>query len=277
MFSLHRISVVLFLSFLYLQAPAGNPFAFRGGAAEKGTGLTCLMKKSFWSSFTNQALLASNKSFAAGVSYENRFGIQELSTCTAGAIFRTGKTSEGVIFSQFGYPMFRRVITGISCGMQLGKNIDAGVQADYISEILPREYDNTRILTFEAGAIFRISEDIISAVHVFNPLDGIIRKSPLPSAITLGVGADLSKNLFAGIETSISTGEKMAIRTGFEYSPSANFHLMGGFSTENTSFSFGLGYRIRSIRVDIGFSTHNRLGVTSALSFIFIPGGRAKK
>jgi hypothetical protein len=45
--------------------------------------------------------------------------------------------------------------------------------------------------------------------------------------------------------------------------------LRGGFSTDNNSFSFGLGYLIKVVQLDIGFITHEKLGVTSSVSFIF--------
>jgi hypothetical protein len=241
----------------------------RTGAAERGTGLICIMKSGFWSSFSNQSLLAYNRSFSAGVNYENRFGIAELGTCTAGAIFTAGKSSVGIIYSHFGYPEFRRNMGGISCGMPLSANISAGVQVDYFSEVLPGEYDNIRVLTFEAGAAFNLSEKVRAAIHLFNPVPNSIRRSVLPSTITAGVGIDLSKTLFAGTEVEMSTREKLIIRTGFEYEAAKKFWIRGGFSTENSSFSFGTGYMLKSMKIDLGFSTHDRLGVTSSVSLIY--------
>jgi hypothetical protein len=272
LFSLHRISVGILFSFLISPVSGSNPFAFRGAAAERGSALHCLMKKSFFSSFSNQALLPFNSSFSAAVNYENRFGIAELGTCTAAAIVPTGKTSEGIIFSESGYTEFRRIMTGLSCGMFLGKNIAAGIQADYFREVAPLRYDNTGFITFEAGALFRISENLFTAVHLFNPLPGTLRRPELPSEITVGAGIDLGSKLFAGFETELSTGQKLIIRTGFDYEAAGNFAIRGGFSTENNSFSLGFSYRTGPVKLETGFSTHDKLGVTSDLSLIFIMG-----
>jgi len=247
----------------------GNPFAFRSGAGERGTGLVCITKSGFWSSFSSQSLLAYNSSFSAGVNYENRFGIPELGTCAAGLIIPAGKSSIGVIYSNFGYPEFRRNMGGISCGMPLGKNVSAGVQVDYFSEIVPGEYDKIRILTFEAGAAFNLSEKVTAVIHLFNPVPNSIRKSSLPSTLTAGTGINLSETLFAGAEVEMSTNENLCVRTGFEYEAAKRFWIRGGFSTENSSFSFGLGYLLKSMKIDLSFSTHERLGVTSSVSLVF--------
>jgi len=75
--------------------------------------------------------------------------------------------------------------------------------------------------------------------------------------------------LFAGFEAEMSTERKILIRTGFEYEAAGNFLLRGGFCSENSSFTFGLGYHFRSISLDMGFATHEKLGVTTSISMIF--------
>jgi hypothetical protein len=269
LFSLRKISVAFYIIFLSSSAIRSNPFVFRSGAGEKGTGLVCLNKNGFWSSFSNQSLLAYNKSSSAGINYENRFGIEELGTCSAGVIIPSGKSSMGIIYSHFGYPEYRRNMWGISCGMPVGKNVAAGVQVDYFSEILPGEYDNIRVITFETGAAFNLSEKVTAAIHLFNPVPNSIRRSILPSTLMAGAGINLSKTLFTGAEVEMSTDEIFIIRTGFEYEAAKKFRIRGGFSSANSSFSFGVGYLMKSLKIDLGFSTHDRLGVSSSASLIF--------
>ena len=80
---------------------------------------------------------------------------------------------------------------------------------------------------------------------------------------------ELSKVLFAGAEAEMSSGEKLIHHTGFEYEAFEKFRLRGGFSTENTSFSFGLGYLLKSLQLDLSFATHEKLGITSGVSLVF--------
>jgi hypothetical protein len=266
--SLLKISVSFLLIFLPFRV-SGNPFRFSAGAAESGMGSICISGNSFWSPFHNQALLAFNNSFSAGINYENRFGISELGTRVAGVIIPAGNSSLGIIYSHFGYSDFRREMGGISCGLTLSKNIAVGVQIVYLSEKTTGEYDNNRAFTCEAGLLVLPSEKVRIGIHIFNPVPNSLRKSFLPSSIRTTAGIELSQVLFAGLEAEMNSGEKLILRTGFEYEAFKKFWLRGGFSTENTSFTFGMGYFFKSIKLDLGFVTHEKLGVTSSVSIVF--------
>ena len=129
--------------------------------------------------------------------------------------------------------------------------------------------NDRQALTFEAGVILIPSEKIRIGLHLFNPVPGSLRKSYLPSSIRAGAGINLNDGLFAGAELQISTGKPLIVRTGFEYEAAKKFMIRGGFSSENTSFSFGIGYRLKFVTIDLGFLTHEKLGITSSASLIF--------
>jgi hypothetical protein len=267
--SLLKISVSVLFIFFSLAASGGDPYRPSAGASEAGTGYVCIMKNGFWSSFHNQASLAYNNSFSLGFNYENRFNIKELGTRTAGITIPVGKVSIAALYSDFGYADFKRDMTGLACGMKLSKKISAGLQVDYFSERTSGEYDNIQFVTCEAGLLVTPSEDLRIGLHIFNPVPNTIRKTYLPTSLRVGAGTNLNKLLFAGIEAEMSSGSKLIIRTGFEYEAAKKLWLRGGFSTDNNSFSFGLGYFVKIAQIDLGFVTHEKLGVTSSVSLIF--------
>ena len=269
LYSLHKISVSVFFIFYSATSLASDPYGITAGAGEAGTGYTCVMKNGFWSSFHNQASLADYNSFALGFNYQNRFNIAELGIRSAGMIIPAGRASLGALYSHFGYVDFNRQMAGLACGMRLSENLAAGVQIDYFSERTTGEYNNIRKITFEAGILISPSENIRLGIHLFNPVPGSLRKNYLPSSVRAGAGIYLSKILFAGTEVEMSSGNKVIFRTGFEYEAGKRLWLRGGFCTDNTSFSFGLGYLVKFVQVDIGFVTHEKLGVTSSASLIF--------
>lgn len=270
MFSLHKISVSIISFFLTISAYGGNPFGIPDGAGETGMGSVCVMRQGFWPSFRNQASLAFNKSLSAGIGYENRFGISELGTKTAAFIIPAGKSSLGIVYSHFGYPDFRRETGGIACGMPLSEKIAAGIQIDYYSEKTSGEYENFQTVTFETGIIIMPTDKISVGIHIFNPVPNSIRKSSLPSSIRAGAGITLSKVLFAGFETEMISGEKPTLRTGFEYEAGSQLWLRGGFNSENTSFTMGIGCQIKSLKLDLGFASHERLGITSSVTIVYV-------
>ena len=267
--SLHKISVSILFFFLFSSAFGGDPYRLSAGAEEAGMEYVCIMKNGFWSSFQNQALLAGRNSLSFGVNYENRFSIPELGTRTIGLAIPAGKASLGAVYSHFGYTDFKRDMTGLACGLKLSQNLAAGIQVDYYSERTSGEYNNNQCVTFEAGLVLTPSESVRIGIHLFNPVPGKSGKMNLPTSLRVGAGTELSKILFAGVEAEMSSGSKMIIRTGLDYEAVTNLWLRGGFSTNNNSFGFGLGYRTKIVQIDLGFLTHEKLGVTSSVSLIF--------
>lgn len=269
MLSLQRLSVSVFTLFLSLAVRAGDPYRIAAGAAEAGSGFVCLTSNTFWSSFHNQGLLAFNRSISAGVNYENRFGIPELGTRTAGLRIPAGKTSLGAIYSHFGYAGFSRQMAGLACGMKISGNMAAGIQIDYFDERISGEDVYSPAVTFEMGFVLIPAENVRIGINLFNPVPGTLRKRYLPSSVKAGAGIDLNKNLFTGFELGMSSRKKMTLRCGFDYEAGKNFRIRSGFSNENTAFSFGIGYLMKPVQIDFGFVTHDRLGVTSSASLIF--------
>lgn len=267
--SLHKLPVSFLLIFTSLASSGEDHYRLSAGAGEAGAGYTCIMKNGFWSSFHNQALLARNNTISFGVNYENRFNISQLGTRTAGLIIPSGKTSLGIIYSHFGYADFQRNMAGFSCGLKLSEKVSAGAQVDYFAEIVPGEYQDLHLITGEAGVVFSASENIVIGIHLFNPVPNSVRKSNMPVRLRAGAGTNLNNLLFAGAEAEMSSGSDLIVRMGIEYEAAKKFWLRSGFSSENNSFSFGVGYLAKFVKLDLAFATHDKLGITSSASLIF--------
>ncbi|HEX2920956.1 MAG TPA: hypothetical protein VHO50_07320 [Bacteroidales bacterium] len=257
-------------SFSCFVSAYGQPFRQFAGAGEAGMGYACIMKSSFWASFHNPANLAGIRKITAGINYDDRYRINELGTKTAAIAVPFGKTSLGAIYSHFGYTDYSRQMAAISCGLPLSENILAGVQIDYYSEKTWGEYEDTQQITFETGLTAHLNKNVIIAIHAYNPVPQSLRKSFMPSALRAGSGIILDENVFAGAEIEMHTGSRPLLRTGIEYEALKKLFLRCGFCTENTSFSFGTGYALDFMKIDLAFSTHERLGITSSASLIFI-------
>ncbi|MBA4322686.1 MAG: hypothetical protein C0408_07705, partial [Odoribacter sp.] len=200
MFSLQKIIVSLSVVFLSVKCLAGDPFSITAGAKQAGMAHVCVMKGDLWSSFHNQAGFAFNNYSSFGFSYENRFSIKELGTRAAAITIPAERVSLGAVYSHFGYSDFRRQLIGLASGMALSDIIAAGVQIDYFSQKTTGEYNNNHIVTCEAGIIISPSENLKIGMHVFNPVPNSIRKSDLPTRLSVSAGLSLSNELIAGVE-----------------------------------------------------------------------------
>jgi len=158
---------------------------------------------------------------------------------------------------------------GLASGIKLADKIDAGVQIDYFSERTSGEYNNNQFVTCETSLLITAFDNIRIGINLFNPVPNSLRKTFLPTRLSIGAGTELSKVLFAGIEAEMSSGSNLIIRTGFEYEVVKNLWIRGAFISENTSFCCGIGFLARIALIDLGFETHERLGITSSVSLIF--------
>ncbi len=270
MFSLHKITV-LFV-FLFFSRSAAGTWLVRpaAGAGEAGMAYACIMKPGVWPAFHNQAALPLLQGSAFSFSYENRFGLKELAARSVCLAIPSGSSGVGAVYSYSGYSGFSRETIGLAGGIMLSPGFSAGVQTNLHIENQAGDYKDYVILTCEGGFLIDLSDNVRAGIHVFNPVPNSLRKVPVQSAIRAGAGIELPGNLFAAMEAEMRSGRRINLRTGFEYTPGARIRLRGGYSTETPSFSFGIGYALKPALVDIAFSTHPALGVTSTFSVSFI-------
>ena len=116
---------------------------------------------------------------------------------------------------------------------------------------------------------FAPSPGRFAGVSIFNPLPARFRHTDIPSAIRIDGGMLLNENLYTAAGIEFRTDKPPQLRTGFEYSGVKKITVRGGFSTENTSFSFGLGCMAGPLMLDAGFRSHIRLGISSSVSLTY--------
>lgn len=269
LFSLHKISVSVFAFFLFFRVYAGDPLFKVCGARETGMGNIMPVTDIFWSVFQNQGSLPTIRSVSAGVNYENRFFLSELSTRSAAMAVPAGKATIAGMYSYFGYADYRRQMVAFACGLPLSDRISAGIQIDYFNEQTYGEYSAWQSVTCEAGILIEATENLFLAMQVFNPLPNSIRKNEMPSRLKLDISGSLNAALQAGAGIEMSSGGKPCVSTGMEYKIYEGLSVRGGFRSEFTSFAFGIGYRAGPAVIDIAFCTHEKLGISSAASVIF--------
>jgi hypothetical protein len=233
-------------------------------------GTVTLTKPDFTGFFQNQALLAYNNSLALGANYESRFNLKELAYSSFGCVVPFGSGSFGAIYSQYGTTDLRRMFGGIAIGLELGERVAGGVQIDYIGENVYDGYNDTHTITIEIGTAIKFSEKTTIGINIFNPLPQHLRDNYLPSSISLGIGSNISDKVFLGAETLLTTGEKVIVKTGFQLEVVRNLFLRGGYTTENNSFCFGVGYRFKPVKIDFSFLAHETLGRSSSVSLVFL-------
>jgi len=253
---------------LFLQA--GGIENFRAGGRSLALSDACISVPDLWSSFHNQAGIAGSDQIIAGVFYESKFYLKELSTVAGAAIIPTSTGNFSFSFIQFGRKSYKEEKLGLAFAKNLGQKIKAGIQFDYFLLSLPENERAKGFATVEGGVIYSPGHECSVGAHVFNPVGGGIHypagKEKVPASFTLGGHYLFNESLMVCLAGEKETGHPACLKTGVEFNLMGALSFRFGISGKPFRYTTGLGYKAGNLSVDIGFSHHNALGMTPSVS-----------
>ena len=107
-----------------------------------------------------------------------------------------------------------------------------------------------------ATAVIRDLTRVGFAIHDFNsPSIGDRDREPLPRRVTGGMVYQPYPGVSALVDLAAGLGEAIEYRGGIELEPIDHLMLRAGIGTEPNTFSAGIGFRIRGLALDYGFSS----------------------
>lgn len=263
--------VLLILQFLAIFAIASNDID-PVGARSAGMGRTGVAMPGFWSISRNQAGLAYLQKASAGIYYENRFLTKELACKTGAFAMPTTSGVFGVSASQFGYELYNENKFGIAYANKFGDKIAAGLQLDYLSTHIAEDYGDKSLVTFEAGIIGELSENLYFGTHIFNPIEAKITEyddESLPANFRMGFSYLFGKNAIVNIDAEKDTQSDLALKTGLEYHLIQPIYIRLGIATNPTLNTFGFGVEYKNFNFDFASSFHSILGFSPQFSLVY--------
>jgi long-subunit fatty acid transport protein len=240
------------------------------GAPSRAMGGAGVMNHDVWSALNNPAGLAAFEGLRAGVSYRNRFMLSEMADKSAAFGTQLGDNHFGLGLSSFGYSLFSRTRVGLGYARPLGKDLTAGVRANYHHVRLGENYGSTGTVTAELGAIYSFNEQLSLGAHVFNPGNARVNDyddERLESLVRVGMRYDFSEKLFAVAEVTKPMSQSIFAAAGITYRPGEHVVLRAG--ANNRAFSFGMGAVFSGFLFDISAGYHQLLGFTPEVSLVF--------
>ncbi len=261
--------LIFFVGILKLISAENHP----SGARALALSNAFISVSDTWSTFHNQAGLAGLESFSAGVFYESRFMVDELSHVAASMALPIKSGTFGFSFSQFGKGNYKEHKLGIAFAKSLAKKITAAVQLDYFSQLFPENEKASGFATFEAGVVYSATNELILGAHIFNPIQGGIKTlegvQKMPVVFRIGGHYQFPKMVLLIVETEKNFENPILFKTGLEFSPVKNLALRFGVSGKPVSYTAGIGFQTGKTVTDIGFSYHGNLGLTPSVSIQF--------
>ena len=271
MFSKRSISVALALTLTLVQHAfsQGDPV---GGARSAALGLASATLSDVWSAFNNQAGLADLENSSAGVFWENRFLMKELSTQGFAVAIPTKGGTFALSGTNFGYQLYREGQYAISYGRKLADSFNAGLQISYLTTRAGEGYGSTSAVAFQLGFIYELNEQVTLAAHAANP-----GRAPLsdykderyPTMLKAGASWKFSPKVSMLAEVAKDIDQDVAVRAGLEYRVIEKLYLRGGVGGNDLQTSFGIGLALDEFKIDIASAYHPTLGYSPQISMSY--------
>lgn len=220
---------------------------------------------------SNSASLANVKSFSAGVFSERRFMLPELSAHSFALALPVSSGVFGLGGTFFGGPLYRESALRLAHGRNLGSKAAVGVQFHYLA-LSAAGYGAASTVTFDAGALFRLTEAVQVGFSAYNPVRAKLEKNGgerLPSVFSAGIGYDASPQVFVGAEAQKSEGEPLNVSAALQYAVAEKLFARLGVASAASVLYGGFGAKLKALRIDLSASFHPYLGVTPGFLVLY--------
>jgi len=268
---MRTLQILLLLLFIRIPLLASDNYPV--GARSIALSNAFVSVSDSWSTFHNQATLAKINQLTAGVFYESRFLIDELSLAAGTFIFPFAKGTAGLSFYQFGKATFKESKFGLAYSKQLSEKLSAGIQLDYFLNRFPENEKAFGFATFELGVTYLLTDELTLGAHVFNPVENGITtyygKDKMPIILRIGGHYEFLDKVIISIEYYINSIQKEQVRTGLEFYILKNLVARMGVSGTPLKYTAGFGYHFGKISTDLAFSYHGNLGFSPSVSIQF--------
>ncbi|MBN7815784.1 PorV/PorQ family protein [Algoriphagus pacificus] len=266
-----RLTFLCIACFFYFQANSQtDPLTQAHGARSQGMGNLKVNLPDAWTVFNNIGALDRISASEIAVGYDQRFGLNELSTLDLAASLKTEKGSFGLGLSRFGGKLFNQQMFGIGYSQKLGIS-SFGVKADWFQTQI-QDFGTGNSFVFSLGGVADLGPKIQIGGYFSNINRAKISNNSqdhLPTAINLGLTYVPISTLKIHLETEKDILIKPVVKAGLEYGIHDLVLLRAGVNSNPSRLFFGLGIRPGKFLLDYGMGQNTALGSTHHVSLGF--------
>lgn len=241
------------------------------GSRAAGMAHCSMVNQDLWGVFNNQAAIAYQTGFSVGVSLENRYLVKEMNRISTAAAFQLGRGGLLASIDHLGDAFYSEMKAGAGYALKLGSRIAAGMQIDYLRMSIGEGYGSYHAFTFELGMMFLLNDKLFLGMHCFNPVHAgwTGTDEHIPVFIRAGFGYKPEKSISIFAEIMKSTSTQAVIAAGCEYRYREKFFMRAGVSSGPARITFGAGFKLKSLAIDIASGIHSYLGFSPCISISY--------
>lgn len=263
-----NILSLLFITATTLSYAGGEKLLF--GARSLGLGHASATFTDLSSAYNNQAGLGFVTQAGIQSYTEQRFLVGEMTYGGLVAVMPTQSGTFSLTTTYFGYPNYNETQIGVGYGLKLSDNFSAGIQIDYLNTSLI-EFGSKGNVTFEAGILAKMTDQLTFAAHIYNPTQaklgeslGVVEKTP--GIFKTGLSYLQKDKYLISVEAEKDIDYDPFLKVGIEVYLSEKIVGRAGIGTNPSNYSIGLGYQVNNLTVDVAGSQSEFLGFTPAIS-----------
>jgi hypothetical protein len=246
-----------------LSAQTGYPDA---GGRTNGMGNASVALTDVFSIQNNPAAMAFAEQAAVGLSTQNFFMVEGGINAYYGAGIIPVKSTGAIGISAHytGDQTFNQTKIGIGYGRKLADQLSVGVQLDYVGT-RTGEVGNGQAFTFDIGVLYSPTKTISIGAKAFNPIraeNGMDNPEELPAIINAGFSWKPSDKVLFCIEGEQNLDYDLRIKSGLEYRIIDEIYLRGGYISNPSMFTSGIGIKLKTFQLDASAQFHQQLGIT---------------
>lgn len=257
--------------FSFLTSFGGNDNVHFGGRSA-GLGHSSVTLYDVWSTHHNQAGLGWLDKQEAGIFFQNRFLVKEMSYMGFAYAHPIKSGTFGVSFSNFGYSQYGESKFGVAYGMKLSDRITTGVQVNYHNTRIGNNYGSNSAVTGEIGLQAKLNSNLSLGFHIFNPtrtkLDDF-NDERIPTTMRFGLNYSFSEKVFVTAEVEKDIDYGAIFKGGIEYKANDKIYLRTGIGSNPGLVTFGAGVYLENFKIDIATGHHQVLGFTPEISLSY--------
>jgi hypothetical protein len=184
-------------------------------------------------------------------------------------------------YTSLGNSCYRENQVCLSFGKNLGNLLRAGIGLHCLMVRQPAGFENLSALSPSLGLQVMPVNGLTIGFRVFNPAAQNYRPAGhlhLPVIIQAGLGYKLGEEVMVCFEAEKEDHEKIRYCGGIEINCKNSLIARFGISSGvYPCYSFGLGFQLRSLRIDLAAIRHPVLGFSPVITLTQTVGGIKKK
>ena len=247
-----------------LYRPVGGRVAAMGG--------TSVAARDVWALQNNPAGTAYLEGWQCGLYYENRWGLRE--TAFKSAVLTQAISDIGCLglsVDQFGGTKYSENKLGLAYARAFGPYLQMGLQTDLLWLHWGEGYPDRVGVGFTLGMQSQLTERLRVGACAFTPLFGRgTLGNRLPMVMRLGWAYRFTDTFVGQGELEYDHSRQgMRIGSGFEYVVADRFSLRAGAQYHPNLLSFGVGYRIGPVHMEVSAQLHQALGASVQIGILY--------